>query len=1157
MLGPSDSKENGINIEKAESCLLCSYPSLGAGKSARFDIPHRSSLLNISENLILRTHRMTMKMSRSALLVLFGIFGIASSVSRKTKLPPSVFVDTDQPVYFIPGELVTLKCAATGEPQPQISWLIDGEPFDFTTQSATNSVTISDSGSLTFHSITKENQGKYQCQAANVRGVSLSSEIVVKEAFLESFQDKEHDETITVPLGYAIRLPCLPPESQPDGKVVWTKILDDGSKKTIQNNLMGNDLEISDRMTSDYEGNLYILSTRPEDSDGWFSCTVTNEFLQSTITGPKKMLSISGEYPVLKPTELLWKSPKIVQAVMYEVVKLKCIMGGNPIPRVSWTHNNADISSTGGYEISENTFELSILEFQETEIGRYQCIGNNEMGDDVVGTFHVSAVQKPYWISKPQDVTVAVDEDVTLRCKATGIPDPVVSWFINGKPLEESDVLNKNARFLDDSLVFKNVDMHDSTVIQCNASNPFGFVWADFYLNVLAEVPVIEGRAEPVVKILRGGTVSLPCRASGNPKPVRRWFKGDQIIKPGRRYKISADGDLQFDDVGIVDGGSYSCVVSNKFGKDERQVSVVIQEMTRIIVPPVNKFVTSGDDVSFHCEAVTDYREQANLIITWLKNNETIETESDVYRGRLAITHDALVLHDVVVGDRGMYTCVATSSIDSAKATAQLKVKGPPDAPYDIQIIHCTPGRADIGWKFDKSLENFSPVKNFSVQYSTHHRPGHWVLAAEAPHHRKQAAMRLAPWTEYTFRVAAVSKLGRGKYSAPSQGKCRTPMSRPFRNPRRIRKIANKTGFLVLEWAAIPRSEHNGEGFYYNITIKEDGTKTYTSHIINSYNMTRIEIPVSTVFRPYSIMVSSGNTLGPSLKAPRITKGYSGEAVPLAIPENFELDPSYPVTNTSVRVQWDRVNSSLAVIRGAFKGYQLTYWKTEDPDSKKGIRIPPNRAKPKKVKHTLHDLPPYTNISMDVAVINSYFISNHSPVINFTTPEGVPGKVQYLFIQSRGSRYFLLEWKEPENKNGDLLGYQIGYKKQPFSSAMTIALSFDTPNISRAFLSGLEPETLYKVAIWGFSKQGNGEAYYMTALTMEDNLPLAEPRVTKVVAGKRSFTIQWELDESVDARAASTYYIKYRRVGCGAERPLYFNFHQERTLEWMCQCCLL
>ena len=98
--------------------------------------------------------------------------------------------------------------------------------------------------------------------------------------------------------------------------------------------------------------------------------------------------------------------------------------------------------------------------------------------------------------------------------------------------------------------------------------------------------------------------------------------------------------------------------------------------MTRIIVPPVSKVVTSGDDVSFHCEAVTDYREQASLNVTWMKNNKTIDTRSKQYRGRLAITHDALVLRDVAVGDRGLYACVATSSIDTATATARLKVKG-------------------------------------------------------------------------------------------------------------------------------------------------------------------------------------------------------------------------------------------------------------------------------------------------------------------------------------------------------------------------------------------------------------------------------------------------------------------------------------------------
>ena len=64
--------------------------------------------------------------------------------------------------------------------------------------------------------------------------------------------------------------------------------------------------------------------------------------------------------------------------------------------------------------------------------------------------------------------------------------------------------------------------------------------------------------------------------------------------------------------------------------------------------------------------------------------------------------------------------------------------------------------------------------------------------------------------------------------------------------------------------------------------------------------------------------------------------------------------------------------------------------------------------------------------------------------------------------------------------------------QEPFTNAMTVALTFDTPNISRAFLSGLEPETLYKVAISGYSRQGFGEVYYMTALTLEDSLRMKD-----------------------------------------------------------------
>ena len=135
----------------------------------------------------------------------------------------------------------------------------EGVPFAFSTQSSTtHPITTSESGSLTFHSIRKEDQGKYQCSATNVYGVSLSTEIVVKEAFIENLLDEE-DIRIVAPLGHARTLACVPPYSQPKGKVIWTKMRNDGSELMLDNNLMGNDLEISQRMTPDYEGEITLF----------------------------------------------------------------------------------------------------------------------------------------------------------------------------------------------------------------------------------------------------------------------------------------------------------------------------------------------------------------------------------------------------------------------------------------------------------------------------------------------------------------------------------------------------------------------------------------------------------------------------------------------------------------------------------------------------------------------------------------------------------------------------------------------------------------------------------------------------------------------------------------------------------------------------------
>lgn len=149
------------------------------------------------------------------------------------------------------------------------------------------------------------------------------------------------------------------------------------------------------------------------------------------------------------------------------------------------------------------------------------------------------------------------------------------------------------------------------------------------------------------------------------------------------RYSISQNGSLTIRDVNLLDNGSYICNVSNRFGSDTRNTTLIIQQKTRLQTRPSNQEIRRGSFVIFRCTALAD--PSLNYTIDWYKDNQLLS-----YTGRFVKTGEEnnLKIVDVQFDDAGSYICRATTELDFDEASATLVVQDRPNRPK-IRNITC------------------------------------------------------------------------------------------------------------------------------------------------------------------------------------------------------------------------------------------------------------------------------------------------------------------------------------------------------------------------------------------------------------------------------------------------------------------------------------
>lgn len=1042
---------------------------------------------------------------------------------------------------FKSNERVELPCVASGDPPPSYSWKKDGQPLVI---SGIDIRQLPGVGTIQIEEPTAEtHEGVYQCFAKNEFGTAISIKTTLKKAVQEPFPSIKEPKVHKPVVGQSLTLRCQPPYGYPKGSIYWV----DSKQGSKLNPIIEND-----RVSLDYEGNLHFSNIEMGDHRQGlhYTCIVQNPLLRSLMQGDDQKIEPKPATPKYMKPSVMWTSRAKEVAIKGQTKKLKCIFAGFPTPRVTWTRLDTPLLETGHIQRNSDGQEIIISNVDFSDEGTYECSAVNTDSGHPKATHKTQLVVEsaPYWKNDqpPEDVNTSEEESAQFSCEASGVPNPTISWYINGVPLNEVPSSRRRIVANDYRYIrYENVTKTDAQVLQCNASNEHGFIFANAYLNVLAEPPSFINTMQSVTKVAEGQTVVLTCQVFGAPKPIITWKKGNESLIMGGRFKKESSGNLQITGVIMEDDGRYSCSAENKFGHEEVDGLLIVRQKTTILNPPVNKTVDVLTDVTLRCNATTDPLERSKLKISWLYNGEKIEFGSETNVARYNLD-DSLKITQAQIDNTGSYTCNASTELDWQAVTVQLTVKGRPDPPYDVRMVSCSTLKAEVAWI--PGSDNNDPIIEYIIYYNTSFdEPDTFREGTRTSSNKQLAQVRLQPWTNYTFSVRARNSLGLSERSLFTPAFCTTPQQKPYRNPKNVCTVNRGAHELAIVWQRMNRTEHNGEGFHYIVSYKRNNDDGAEEFKVNVTDWQREELIISNqeLYKEYEISVQAANSegLAPQTSIERKI-GYSGQDVPLDQPKNFNVDKS-TINSTSADFVWDPVDTSVERIRGFFIGYQLIFWKTGNRSTSRTLDIRmhswepcrpltfhPTRLRRRRshpVRRHINNLWPYSNITAGVLVLNAGHPGALSDTVEFQTLEGVPSAVTEFRVIEKGSNHLKLSWNMPYEHNGILKSYVIEYKEAPPAMGPAKPLIIENIYELQKKLSDLEPDTPYIVYIWAATGVGRGEEMFLEARTNVLAAP-SIPAISSWDTGDNSVNVSWTptTDDSYD-NPGHKFVIEYRK----------------------------
>ena len=142
-----------------------------------------------------------------------------------------------------------------------------------------------------------------------------------------------------------------------------------------------------------------------------------------------------------------------------------CHVTSFPPAVITWAKVHDNIAQTGAVRVRDR--KLSVINAQKKDSGLYKCKATNPLGEDSA-VIQLNVVEVPqFTVRPPSQLDVERMQNITVRCQATGDPQPKVTWTKESGelPVRRSEV------GVDGTLKIWNPVEDDSGIYICVASS--------------------------------------------------------------------------------------------------------------------------------------------------------------------------------------------------------------------------------------------------------------------------------------------------------------------------------------------------------------------------------------------------------------------------------------------------------------------------------------------------------------------------------------------------------------------------------------------------------------------------------------------------------------------------------------------------------------